>query len=1175
MEQLINGRFEYEVPKLVLSDTKITVEIKAGENYRGELFIGAEDNRRMKGMVMSSNRRLLLGKEKFSGAAVCIPYGIDGRGLNPGDELGAAITINSNLGEYQVPVFVKVQNAQIYTSLGEIRSLEDFTKLAANDYREAFRLFTKDVFPEIIKKEDKEHLCLYHGMSHNPVTYQHMEEFLIGAGKKEPVRIYLEQEEKKYDRIADTIKDSLYLGKRNWGYANIEVEVQGNFLSVEKKIISSDDFIGSVYELEYFIHKDKLGIGKRYGKILIHTVYETLEFQITVCQKEEYMLSTYLFEKRIQANLAKSYQKYCLGECSREEWRDYSLSQIEELKNMGCCYPKHQLMEGFIHYEMGDVAACMAALWPLREIEFTQEQMEEEGVYLLLAVRTGVATEAQCENARSRVETLHRMQPNSWILLKAYMEMEEEYKTSAARQLYMYEELFEVGCVSPFLYIEAYKILEKEESQLKKLSPFMIQVLSYGTRYGKMTEELTMRIGHLSGYVKQFQNSLYRLMVNCYETYPGKELLDHICKYIMKGQPRKKEYFRWYSQAVEQDLRITRLYEYYIETMPEAYQNVMPQVIRKYFAYNNTLSSRKRASVYANVIRNKEVDKTTYQSYRKSMEQFALEALKNGKINEDYAVIYQECVKTLTSVSVAEELANVMFTYRIFCDDSKIHKVIVCHEQLEKEDVYVCKEGVAYIQLFTPEAKIIFEDGKRRRYAATVDYNLQKLMNEKNYIGQCIALDVSYYGLLLAVCEGTGEIGVQNLGCYQKAARMDIFKESYRHEICRWILEYYAKHAGDDTLDNYLRKMDYMTFAQVNKALLAEILIEKGMYEMAFEIIKNYGYEGIRAESLMKLASRMILRMEFVELEELVYLAMYAFEQGKYDEIILTYLSDNLLGSLEQMVTLWERMRGFQMDTYALEEEIMLLAMFGRVYLKQGDQILKSYVQQGGKQQVILAYVSLWAYDYFLGEKETQEYIFECLEICLERKWELDRICRLALLKYYANKEKLTEKQETYVRLILEECNEAGLRFGFYQKLPVSFTKPYQMDDKQFVERKFSAKAKVMIHYQILKDDGTMTEEKSEPVKNMYQGIFVKEFLLFYGETLHYHLTVETEKDTYQTQEKTLRMEDSFQKGTSKYQLINQMLAGRKLNQDERMEEAMEQYLIRERLAEKMFQLVE
>ena len=122
MEQLINGRFEYEVPKLVLSDTDITVRTKTGENYRGELFIGAEDNRRIKGMVMSSSRRVLLAKEKFSGTMVSIPYGVDVKGLNAGDRIEAVITINSNLGEYQVSVHAEVADDQITTSQGEIRT---------------------------------------------------------------------------------------------------------------------------------------------------------------------------------------------------------------------------------------------------------------------------------------------------------------------------------------------------------------------------------------------------------------------------------------------------------------------------------------------------------------------------------------------------------------------------------------------------------------------------------------------------------------------------------------------------------------------------------------------------------------------------------------------------------------------------------------------------------------------------------------------------------------------------------------------------------------------------------------------------------------------------------------------------------------------------------------------
>ena len=369
----------------------------------------------------------------------------------------------------------------------------------------------------------------------------------------------------------------------------------------------------------------------------------------------------------------------------------------------------------------------------------------------------------------------------------------------------------------------------------------------------------------------------------------------------------------------------------------------------------------------------------------------------------------------------------------------------------------------------------------------------------------------------------------------------------------------------------YLKKMDLMTFASVDKVLLCEILIQKGMYAMALEIISRYGYEGIGAESLMKLTSYLILDYDFVEQEELVYLAQHVFEQGLYNEVILLYLSDNLLGSVEQMALLWERMRGFQLDTYALEEEILLLSMFGRVYLRQGAAMLEQYMAQKGKESVALAYSSFWAYGYFLGKKETDPYIFRCLEQCCERKLEVDRICHLALLKYYASLDTYTEKQEKLADQILEECTENSLRFAFYRKFPARLTKPYQMDDKQFVEVQYPAGARVTIHYRLIRDNDTDESFKSEPMKNMYQGIFVKEFLLFYGETLEYYLTVELPDDTRQTDKKLLTMEESLQEGNTKYQLINQMLAGQKLGRSEQTEKAMEQYLQREHFARKMF----
>lgn len=38
---------------------------------------------------------------------------------------------------------------------------------------------------------------------------------------------------------------------------------------MEKKVVTSEDFIGSVYGVEYIIHQEKIGNGRHYGRITV------------------------------------------------------------------------------------------------------------------------------------------------------------------------------------------------------------------------------------------------------------------------------------------------------------------------------------------------------------------------------------------------------------------------------------------------------------------------------------------------------------------------------------------------------------------------------------------------------------------------------------------------------------------------------------------------------------------------------------------------------------------------------------------------------------------------------------------------------------------------------------------------------------------------------------------
>ncbi len=68
IEQLLNGKFEYEQPQLLFSKEKISLTMKAGEDEegRGEVYVGNRGiNQKIRGYVTSSSRRVGTGNGPY------------------------------------------------------------------------------------------------------------------------------------------------------------------------------------------------------------------------------------------------------------------------------------------------------------------------------------------------------------------------------------------------------------------------------------------------------------------------------------------------------------------------------------------------------------------------------------------------------------------------------------------------------------------------------------------------------------------------------------------------------------------------------------------------------------------------------------------------------------------------------------------------------------------------------------------------------------------------------------------------------------------------------------------------------------------------------------------------------------------------------------------------------
>lgn len=1169
IEQLLNGKFEYEQPQLLFSQEKIAVTLNAGETCRGEIYIGTEDNQKIRGYVTSSHRRLVPGTDSFLGTTLRLQYGVDGVGLKPGDKLEGWLCFTTNIGEYRLPFLIEVKKEHVRSSAGEVKDVDTFRDIAKNDFREAYRLFTDKSFPAVMKESGQKELALYSGLSRQPVTYQHLEEFLVGIEAKEAVTLSLKDPGKEFYEVHESIRESFAVQRSGWGHLRLDIETRGDFLEVEKKVVTDEDFIGSYYQVEYVIHREKLGRGKQFGEVIIRSPYEELVYEITASKASKPRVKVSIMEKQQKLSLMRDLLEYSCGKMEFKTWAGSSHFVLNQLQEAGCAFPEYRIYEAYLLYLEGNKDEACEILRTFQDMTFSRDNLELAGVYLYLCTLTGLYSDKS--QAFRRIMNFYMQKEDSFLLLGILLKGDSELMNSSSKAVFMMEEIFEKGCRSPFLYLEAWNYISRDMSLLHRLNKFWAQVFLFAGEKELLTEELVMRFAYLSGYEKEYNQSMYKALAMGYEAFPSDDTLEAICRYIMLGNPRKACYFQWFSLAVEHGLRITRLYEYYVETMDTSYQRELPKPLLMYFNYNNTtLGDARKAFIYASIISNKERDPQTYEDYKISMESFARSKMAEGRMNENYAVLYQEFLSAPENLTQAEEIAGKMFTCRLYCDDKKIRHIIIRHNQMNKEESYPCVQGVAYPRIYTDDAVILFQDDKQRRYAATVDYNIKKLFDEKEMLGHVIKAGVNEPGVLLHYCENTA-IERDNLEIFQILVQSDAFSEEYKNTVRNQILDYYWEHVHGEDLDDQLKKIDFREYAQVDRTKLLEILISRGMFSQAYAIVEEFGCEELSKSSLLKLTSRMLVRCEMAEDEELLALASEVFRNGKYDEVILCYLMKFRFGPIDELFSIRDSAKGFEMDTYDLEERILSLLMFTSDYRKEGERILQDYVKQSGKERIIGAYLTQVSYGTFVKEYPVSNFVKEKLEYAYEHKWPVNFVCRLALLKALSKEKALKSRQIEIAGNILEECMKKSMVFSFFKRLPVSILSPYQLDDKTFVEYHAKPGAQVTLYYALDTGLGTEMEYKSEPLRNMYEGIFTKSFTLFYGETLHYYFVVEEGTGNIQTSERVLTMSKVEGMPVSKYQMLNQILCARKLDKEKEVIRQMKKYLRQEQYVKEMF----
>ncbi len=1173
IQKLALGQFEHEEPVLTFSTDKIEIAVSEGQDYTGDFVIESQNGVSIKGLVYSSNPHMECLTPQFKGEEITIRYQFHSEGFVEGDIQKGEFFIICNQGEYNLSFVASVCRHYADSSTGRIKTLYDFAKLAGQDYEEAFRLFTSAGFHYLFQENEKMERLYYEAFSMPPVSMTNMEEFLVTIHKKEAVRFSLKDMRYEFCDITANLQESVEVRKNHWGFLEINVASEDAFLVPEKEKLTVGDFVGSICHAKYRIDAGKLHAGKNFGKLIFENSYQREEVEIVAIKgRAAETPRDYLKIQRARKELTGLYIDYRLKKIGNAMWALESIGHLNQLLLLDGGKNWYKLMKAQAYLVSGQK---QEAEWILTEYkrEANDKTTPEYGYYLYLCT-LHEREPSYVNRLAGEIEEIYRRHEESDLLFWVRLFVRKEYCEDAALKLRVIEQRVAEGSSSPFLFLEAYYVFWQNPYLLTKLKGFEIKVLHWAAKKDMLTGDLAVNIVGLAGSVRTYRPLLYRVLTSFYEKYKLTELLSAICSYLVRSQRFAPKYHSWYELGIEEDLRITGLNEAYLMSMDLSNTKKLPRMVQMYFRYNTSVPYKQKAALLVNIIAGKDKEPSVYQSYHKVMEEFAIEQIMEEHMDDNLAVIYGEMLERgMIEKSMVSALSKILYTHKltVFSGASAVY---VIHRQLKDIQVVPVVRGVAYFQLYSKDYVIVLEDTTGRKYAAGMSYQLERLLNPGMYLRKC--LEYTPYELPFLLHYFSGREKSTMFMPEEKEYLIRFFeneglRESYRAKLYPEVIRFLERIGERELAEPYLRQAPIRLCTREARTYLMEELIEYREYDKAYEYIREYGVGQLSAAKLVSLCSHEIEAYEMEEDDFLINLTSYVFLNGKYNNVVLTYLEKYYGGTTKSLKRLWRACNAFEVDSFELEERLLVQMLYTTEFVDNVEEIYESYCAHGGITLVREAYLSYFSYIYLVKQTVVPNHIFpEIMQRIGEGKVVPD-VCRLALLNYFAEEGDWFEDKIKIAIGLLEEYVKPGMYFAFYQKFPDKIKRYFQIYDKIFIEYRTSSKRRVLLHYRTDDDELFAAEEMPE----VFEGIYVKAFTIFFGESIEYYIIEDGDDGQKIVESEQIIGNEAGGRGEGdRYELLNTMLFVRALGDSERLERLMVSYERQERKNKLLFRII-
>ena len=1175
--QIAAGRFNGTKPILAFSEETIDLSVIEGRSEAGSFVIESTNQIKICGIVYSTNPRMECLNPHFEGEKVRIRYQFNSKGLTEGDACEGKFVIVCNQIEYSLSFCARITRLYAEASTGAVKSLDDFTRLAASNLDEAYHLFYNRNFLNTIPYDNVYERLTYEGFACARPSGQNMEEFLIGVNKKQPVSISVDKSEEIFMASKEPQSGCFTITKDNWGYTEIRLRTDCEFIKLSKPVLTLDDFIGKTYLYEYIIDASAMHAGRNFGRIYIDGVYQSFTIDITAgVRDDDGSISDIAVTKDIKecmVGIMELYTSFRLKRIVTGVWANETISILNHL---------HALMPDEHMYELMKAQAFIInrqrqeAKWILDDFKHSNPDKKAPiwGYYLYLM--TLLEREpSYVDNMTHEVELIFYENPDSVLLFWVLLFLRDQYFDDSAGKLKDIKYWVLRGCSSPYLYIEAYYLISQDPYLIKELSVFELRILSWAVKEKALTKELAGAIFEAVDLAGGFDNRVYELLTAAYEICPEAEYVGIICSYLIKGHKNDTCFHKWFELGIENKLRLTGLYESYLLTMNDRQISPVPKVIQMYFSFDNKLPYRKLAVLYNNIIAAKETEPEVYHKYRKAMGRFAMDQVQLRHIDDNLAVLYEDMLELgFINEELSAAFSDIIYTHKLIVFDKRIVRAIIYQNEMKEPQIVPVTDQCAYFELFSNDYVILFEDSRGYRYVKSISYRLQRLMDAEKYLDRCISLSpdrpqyiVSHFKHVRDYSDFTKD----DLKLFKPVFYSESFSDSYKAVMGYRILKYCQLHDYEDYVRPFLQSINFDTLQKDARKYLIDMLVSNRLYEKAYDMAMEYGIDMLAAASKVVLCEN-ALKVQHVDDDFMVQLAISAFKTGKYSDLVLKYLCENYTGPTDELINLWHAADKFSISSMKLDERILEQGIYTQIEPEKISDIFMEYYKRAGNEKLILAYISLVAHGYLHSGGCKADFIFDIIEKRFIGNRTLNDACQLALLKHFAEKTDITQAELEIEDTLLKYYIYNNMYFDFFARLDYRLLEKYFLYDKAFLQYESTPGTHVVLHYS-RDEDGE--EFNSEDMVEMYDGIYVKAFVIFFGELIRYYITEEHDNSIEVKESNRLTCNNiPGDNDHSRYNLINEMIISDTLSDETTLKSNIDEYKRLDAATKQLFKLI-